>query len=108
MAWEKRGGRLVYYSARRVGGRVVKEYLGSGPGAHAAAGLEELERSERKASREREKLQRQRDEELEAQAHRLDCIVNQLLEAVGLHRPKRGRWRRRRRAGDHRTRNGGR
>ncbi len=55
MAWEKRGGRLVYYSARRVGGRVVKQYLGDGPVAQATAALEQASKLEREASREEQR-----------------------------------------------------
>ena len=39
MGWERRGEALVYYHPRRVGGRVVKDYFGSGPPAQLAADL---------------------------------------------------------------------
>ena len=40
MAWERRGdGRCYFYRPRRVGGRVVRDYLGSGPQAQLAADL---------------------------------------------------------------------
>ena len=102
MAWEKRGDRFVYYSARRVGRRVVKEYLGSGPLAQSASALVDLERREREARRAQEEVQREADEDLEAQARRLDGVIARLLQSAGLHRPKRGPWRRRRAPGSHR------
>jgi len=39
MAWEPRGGTAYFYRPRRVGGRVVRDYLGSGPRAQLAADL---------------------------------------------------------------------
>ena len=30
MGWEQRGNATYYYSAERVGGRVVKQYVGTG------------------------------------------------------------------------------
>jgi hypothetical protein len=96
MAWEKRGGRLVYYSARRVGRRVVKQYLGDGPTAHATAALVQASKLEREASREEERKRQAAEADLEAKGRELDRLVNRLLEGAGLHRPKRDRWRRRR------------
>ncbi len=39
MAWEWRGDTEYYYHPRRVGGRVVRDYHGSGPVAQVAADL---------------------------------------------------------------------
>ena len=40
MAWERRGsGTLFFYHNRKVGGRVVRHYHGSGPQAQLAADL---------------------------------------------------------------------
>lgn len=50
MAWERRkrgGGNRYYYRSRRVGGRVVKEYLGRGAAAEAVATHQEARRVER-------------------------------------------------------------
>ncbi len=98
MAWEKRGGRLVYYSARRVGRRVVKQYLGDGPVAHAVAAMAQSSKMERQAAREEERKRHETEAELEAKGRQLDASINELLTTIGLHRPKRGRWRRRRNA----------
>ena len=37
MAWESRGKSRFYYRARRVGGKVQKDYMGKGRKAHKAA-----------------------------------------------------------------------
>ncbi len=39
MAWERRGDSSYLYRPRRVVGRVVRDYLGSGPQAQLAADL---------------------------------------------------------------------
>ncbi len=39
MTWEWRGDTTFFYHPRRIGGRVVKVYLGSGPQAQLAADL---------------------------------------------------------------------
>jgi hypothetical protein len=96
MAWEKRGARLVYYSARREGRRLVKQYLGAGPLAEAVATLEQASKLEREASREEDRERREAEAELETKGRQLDVSINELLAGIGLHRPKRGRWRRRR------------
>ncbi|MBE2252868.1 MAG: hypothetical protein IAE78_25270 [Myxococcus sp.] len=107
MAWEKRGNRLVYYSARRVGRRVVKQYLGSGPLAHAVAQLDQVSKLERQAAREADRKWNDEEARLEAAGRELDACISRLLVEAGLHRPKRGRWRRRRAGGPPRTRPGG-
>ena len=45
MAWVRRGRKLYYYRTRRVGGRVLREYLGSGPEAELAAALDSARRA---------------------------------------------------------------
>ncbi|QDS98167.1 hypothetical protein [Adhaeretor mobilis] len=45
MAWENRGNNnRYYYRGRRVDGRTVKEYLGSGEAAERAAAEDEQRR----------------------------------------------------------------
>jgi hypothetical protein len=52
MGWEQRGNREYYYQAERVGGRVVKRYVGGGRVGELAAQLDQIERSERDTDRE--------------------------------------------------------
>jgi hypothetical protein len=98
MGWERCGNRQHFYTARRVGGRVVKEYI---PDAVAplAAQLAAEQRAERDA--ERAEVERARAEsdaltdavtpldELADLAHRAAMLV------VGYHNHK-GQWRKRR------------
>jgi len=101
MAWETRarGGR--YYTRwRKVGGRVVREYVGRGLVGERAAREDAL----RRAARALATAARRRDR-LAAQAVRdlvlgLDALTNTLtattLTAAGYHRHDRGHWRKRR------------
>ena len=93
MAWEQRGSRSYYYRARRVNGRVVKQYLGAGPIAVAAATIDLNQRAEREGAR---RLGDHGDLGADAALDELEAIVFRALIAAGFHRPKRGRWRRRR------------
>lgn len=47
MAWEQRGNRRYYYRAKKIGGRVVKHYLGAGIAAHNAAAKDKAARDRR-------------------------------------------------------------
>jgi hypothetical protein len=93
MGWERRGNRRYYYRARRASGRVVKEYVGSGPEAEAAA-----RRDAEGAARDRE-LRRKRGA-LVAAIRSLEDLTELLVAATmcaaGYHKPKRGPWRKKR------------
>jgi len=48
MSWDtKQNGRRYYYRARKIHGRCVKVYVGAGPVAVVAAGLDVVEREDR-------------------------------------------------------------
>ena len=100
MAWEQRGGRLYYYQSRRVNGRVVKEYVGAGPGAELQANVKEADRRSERARREAEKAERERleefDAEVDAACEVIGLIARAALMAAGYHQHKRGEWRLRR------------
>jgi len=89
MGWVRRGKRKYYYRSRWVDGRVVKEYVGSGPEAEAEA---------KKAAQWREFLRRVA--EVEAILDRLDEVCNLAADAImvaaGYYRHDRGPWRKRR------------
>jgi hypothetical protein len=105
MAWEtrRRGGRY-YTRSRKVRGRVVREYVGTGQIAELCAQLDAMEREERDSEAE---LQRAAWRERNAHYAALfgpldmldaacDALVCQELEAAGYHQHHRGEWRRRR------------
>ena len=98
MGWERRGNRQHFYTARRVGGRVVKEYV---PDVIATltAQLEAEQRAESDAGRAAVK---QALAELDALAAAItpldefaDLVLRAALVASGYHRHK-GQWRKRR------------
>ncbi len=47
MSWETRGNNRYYYRRRKVGGRVIAEYVGAGDVAEALARLDDIDRRER-------------------------------------------------------------
>jgi hypothetical protein len=100
MAWETRKGRGGYYTrSKRVGGRVVREYVGTGPVAEAVAALDACERSERLAEREAWIRRREEMETTSKAVERFTADVHAVtratLEAAGYHQHHRGEWRKR-------------
>jgi hypothetical protein len=100
MAWERRErGGLYYTRSRRVGGRVMREYLGSGELAIAVALLDQERREERDAARDARNRERERhtaiEETLETFACEVEALVAAELEQSGFHL-HRGEWRRKR------------
>lgn len=101
MAWEtrQRGGRY-YYRSRRVGGRVVKEYLGAGAIAEWHSDADALDRAERRDVREDERAALEPVDTASAllaeMGAELDAVVAATLTAAGYRRHHRGEWRRRR------------
>ena len=53
MSWDSKQetSRRYYYLSRRVGGKILKQYLGRGEAAEAAAHLDQVRQAERKAMR---------------------------------------------------------
>ena len=108
MAWETRSrGTRHYTRSRRVGGRVVREYVGRGAIGEAA----EREDRARRAARIAERVAHQRRQEEDRQLRDLvlgverhaATLVAITLVAAGYHRPTRGQWRRRRERGTSQT-----
>lgn len=101
MAWEDRAGNGSYYTrSTRRGGRVVREYIGTGrKGALAAA--EDRERrasvAALRAAQRSERTKRDADDaEIAALFATVDKVVRSALIGAGYHQHDRGVWRRRR------------
>jgi hypothetical protein len=93
MAWERRQrgtGRRYYFRARKVQGRVVKEYVGTGPEAERAAKVDAKARAERDADRDRVRKAAAKLAPAEAAIREMDEAMNVLSHAVllsaGFHR----------------------
>ena len=97
MGWER--GRY-YTRSKKVNGRVVREYLGSGRVAELAAQLDTTERERRDNERAQQKLERDRqravDEPLEELVALVELLARAALRAAGFHQHKRGEWRKKR------------
>jgi hypothetical protein len=98
MGWDK--GRY-YTRSKKVGGRVVREYVGAGRVAELAAQLDELEREQRRL--DALALRREKDDlaaleaDLKALAETTDQFARAALLAAGFRQHKRGEWRKKRR-----------
>src|SRR5262245_45941618 len=96
MAWE----RGYYYRVRKVGGRVVREYIGRGPAAELIAELDAFERAEKEHRRFDRAAEADRwadlDRRVTAFCELADLMAEAAFLAAGYHRHKRGEWRKRR------------
>ena len=107
MSWEQGPrGRKYYTRTRRLGGRCVREYLGGGLEAQAAAAADALRRAERQAEaaarrRERDRL-RAADGLVLQLFDEAGLVASAALVASGFHRHG-GEWRAKRHGGDERT-----
>lgn len=99
MAWETRGNGVYYYRKRRVGRRVVSEYVGAGLLGALAAEADAVERAKRQDRQAQYRADRQRHGELDRCILRACDVVRdaatEALHAAGFHRHK-GQWRRKR------------
>jgi hypothetical protein len=97
MGWDR--GRY-YTRSRKVNGRVVREYVGTGRLAELAAELDAIKRQEREAERSARKAERQEletlDESLEKLNDLADLVARAALLAAGYRQHKRGEWRKQR------------
>jgi hypothetical protein len=94
-----RGG-LYYTRSKKVGGRVVREYVGSGILGHVAALQDAQERQRREQEAALWKEERKRLEALVAPVEDLceatEVLCRAALLAAGYRRHQRGEWRRKR------------
>ncbi len=96
MAWESRGTGQYYYRKRKVGGRVVAEYVGNGLYAHLAQLQDDAERIEAQERRQAWQAVVDADKELDAQLDHVTELVNAyagaLMLASGYYQHRR-QWR---------------
>ena len=98
MAWErrKRGG-LYYTRSRKVGGRVIREYVGGGLTGHLAAQMDDNERMDRKSRAEKMRAELSHFEAIDTQVALLfdfaEALAQGSLMLAGYHRHHRGEWR---------------
>jgi hypothetical protein len=97
MGWDK--GRY-YTRSRKVGGRVVREYVGSGRVAELAAQLDSLAKEQRRLDaaimRGEKSDLAATDAEILAVVESADLAARAALLAAGFRRHKRGEWRKQR------------
>lgn len=104
MGWEtrKRGGRY-YTRSRKVGGRVIREYIGAGLAGDLAAQTDELMREQRQLDALAWREERERLDAIERDLADYCAAVGDLMReqmrAAGYHQHARGEWRKRRMAG---------
>jgi hypothetical protein len=101
MGWETRarGGRY-YTRSRREGGRVVREYVGTGPAAELARRRDAQERARRREQAALLRAERDRLDAVDQAVAELcdlsDALARGALTLAGYHRHDRGEWRKRR------------
>jgi hypothetical protein len=90
-----------YYSrSRKVGFRVVREYVGTGPVAELAAKMDAIAREERRATLAARRAECAELASLDAVLNDLDeltqLVARAAMVAAGFHQHKRGEWRKKR------------
>jgi hypothetical protein len=97
MGWDK--GRY-YTRSRKVKGRVVREYVGTGEVAELVAQMDTIERERREAERADRRAERAELDALEAPLDRMcqeaELLAHAALVAAGFRQHKRGEWRKKR------------
>ena len=96
MGWEQRGKGRYYYRKKRVGQRVMSEFMGTGSLADLYSDLDTVARIERCLTRTEWAKQRMEASNLEAELKHLNEIISNLVRATllvsGYHSHK-GQWR---------------
>ena len=103
MAWERRGksNKLVYYRVTRTAeGKILKQYLGDGERAAAAAAAVARSEARREADRQAVHDEQARLAGPDGLTDELVAMAESMMEATllagGFHRPNFGPWRRKR------------
>src|SRR5262245_2910031 len=99
MAWQQRGTKRYLYRSVKHQGRVIREYLGTGPSAEALDAAQGVERARRQAVQEtwRQTLADQTAIDVQVQRWwaQQDLILQALLYSEGCYRHDRSPWRKR-------------
>ena len=99
MGWEVRGRCRFYTRSRKLAGRVVREYVGTGAVAELAAAADGLKRADRRAALEARRAEEASWREALAPllelSRAVDVVVRATLLAGGFHRHART-WRKKR------------
>ena len=100
MSWESRNGRGRYYTrSRRVGGQIVRQYIGHGPIAELIAESDRQERERKQADAARRVARKAQDAALDTQVDEVcrlaDLLARSALLTAGFHH-HHGQWRKRR------------
>lgn len=102
MAWERRRNGTYNYRTRKEQGRVVKDYIGTGPVADVAAERDTLARAARadavELHRKEQSVLQILDEPVTDFATTLETLTRAHLVSSGYHRHHGGEWRKRRHA----------
>lgn len=97
MSWEERNGGRYYTRSRREGGRIVREYVGTGPLAELAAGQDREARRRRQEEARTWHEEWERLEGLDTEARELcelaELLTRAALVAAGYRQHHRGEWR---------------
>jgi hypothetical protein len=97
MGWDR--GRY-YTRSRKVNGRVVREYIGTGTQGELASQMDAITRADRQAEKAALRAEREALDALDADLKTLienaDLVARAALLAAGYHQHKRGEWRKRR------------
>jgi len=101
MAWETRRGQGRYYTrSKRVNGRVIREYIGTGCAAEMIAALDAESRREcdkRRTARNASRAELERSAALMDRSWKgILGITRAVLVGNGYYRHHRGEWRKRR------------
>ncbi len=99
MGLERRGNRTYLYKKRRIGGRVVSEYVAGGEAAQLIATLEAYEREEREMQRYAQRVEADQIDALLAVQEEYRALTAGLTTATLLlsgFRTHRGQWRKQR------------
>ena len=101
MAWETRKGSGRYYTrSKKINGRVIREYVGTGLAGELAAAADARARVKREAEKEAWRAEKERMEAALAPFEDfydgVETLVRRSLILAGYHQHHRGEWRRKR------------